>query len=78
MKALGYTVGTVSPTNLYKLFENNSGLITLSQYLDMRTRKKHINMKYHYFCAYVANSTISVLPIESSNQPVDMMKHLLN
>ena len=44
----------------------------------MRPRKKHINVKYHNFRSYVANSTISILPIESSKQPENILTCPLN
>ena len=78
MKALGYNVGTVSPTVLCKLFEDNIGLLTFSRSPSMRPGTKHNNLKYRHLRAYVANSTLSILPIESYKQPAGMIMHLLN
>ena len=66
MKALGYNIGTVSPTALCNLFEDNNGSLTLDQYPPMRPRKNYINVNYHHLCAYIYNSTISILPTDSS------------
>ena len=78
MEALGYDVGTDSPNLLYKLFEDNSGALTLACDTVISPRTKHINVKYHPFCAYVANSIIATFTIESYKQPVDMITHALN
>ena len=45
IKALGYYVSTVSPTEHCKLFEDNRGALTLDQALDMSPRTKNINGK---------------------------------
>ena len=78
MKSLGYNVGTFSSTVLCKLFEDNIGALTLDQDPATSPRKKLINMKYHHLREKVANYSISVLPIESSKQPEDMLKHSLH
>ena len=78
MKALGYNVGTVSPTFLCKLFEDNSGALTLAQDPAINPRTKHINAKYHNFPAYVDKSPISNIPTESSKLPADMLMHPLS
>ena len=75
---LRYNVGPVSPTVLGKLFEDNSGSLTLGRAPYMRTSTKYINVKYHNFCAYVANYAISILPIDSYKQPADILTHPLN
>ena len=69
MKALGYNVGSASPTIMCKLFEDNIRAMTMAQALDMKPRTKPINTKYNYLCVYVFNSTMYILPIESCNQP---------
>ena len=73
MKALRYNVGTVSSTELFKLFEYNSGVLTLAQAPTMRPRTKNINLKYHHLSAYIANYTVSIISIDSSKKPVDML-----
>ena len=37
-----------------------------------------INVKYHHFCSYAANSTISILLVESAMHPLDMITRWLN
>ena len=74
-KVLGYDVGTYSPTVLCKLFEDNIRYMTLGRNLSIKTREKHINVKCHHFCAYFANSTISIIIIESDKKPSDMLMH---
>ena len=78
MKALGYNVGTFLPAVLCKLFGDNSRGLKLVRAPTMRLRTKHTNGKYHHLRAYVANSTISVLPTNSYNQPVDMLLNPLH
>ena len=58
-----------------KLFEDNSGAPTLAWALAMKPRTKHINVKYHQFCAYVANYTISTIPINSDKYIEYMLTH---
>ena len=72
-KSLGYNVGTVLPTGLCKLSEDNIGALTLYRDPAMRPRTKNINLKYHHLSAYIANYTVSIISIYSSKKPVDML-----
>ena len=78
MKSLGYNVSTVSPNVLCKLFEDNSRALTLSQDPATIPRTNNNNVKYHQFRAYFANYTIHIILVDLSNQPSDMLMHLLN
>ena len=73
MKVLEYNVGTDLPTILCKTFEYKIGSLTLDQVPYMNPSTKYINVKYHHFCSYVANSIISILPIDPARQPADML-----
>ena len=60
------------------MFEDASGDLTLAWDPSTKPRTKHINVKYHNFCTYVVNSTISIIPIEPANQPSYMPTNPFN
>ena len=39
----------------------------------MRPPTKHINIKYHHFRMHVASGAVDILPIDTADQPVDML-----
>jgi len=39
----------------------------------MRPRTRHINQKYHHFCEWVKGGIIEVLPIDTLEQPADLL-----
>jgi hypothetical protein len=51
-EADGFPLGD-PPTVKCKLFEDNSGAMTLAKSPAMRPRTKHINVKYHHFRSFV-------------------------
>jgi hypothetical protein len=49
LKEQGFGINMLTPKVHCKLFEDNSGAIEILKVPKMRTRTKHINMKYHFF-----------------------------
>ena len=56
-----------------RVFEDNSGALEMAKVHKYRPRTKHINVKYHHFRDYVRRGEISLFPIRTSAQPVDML-----
>ena len=74
MKTLGYDVGnSTRPTIRCKLFEDNSGALTLAKAPAMRPRTKHINVKYHHFRSHVEDGTIDIRPVGTRDQVADFL-----
>jgi hypothetical protein len=73
MKQMGFQVGDTSPTVKCKLFEDNSGAMTLAKSPAMRPRTKHINVKYHHFRSFVADGTLQILSCKSADQLADFL-----
>ena len=55
-----------------KVFEDNSGAITMATTKKFRPRTKHVNIKMHHFREYVDNGSISVHHIGTEDQPADI------
>ena len=73
MKAYGIPVAKTTPTVFCKLFEDNAGAIHLAKVPKMRPRTRHINQKYHHFREWVKSGLIDILPIDTLDQPADLM-----
>jgi len=71
LKNRGFDFLTTAPKVHCKLFEDNSGAIELLRVKKMRSRTKHINIKYHFFRSYC--DRITVVPISSEAQPSDFL-----
>ena len=56
-----------------KAFEDNLGAIELAKLPKMRPRTKHINIAYHHFRSFVANKSVTVLPISTKEQVADLL-----
>ena len=78
MRELGFINEKSRPTVQCKLFEDNSGALTLARAPAMRPRTKHINNKYHHFRTHVASGAIEILPIKSEDQLADFLTKPLN
>jgi hypothetical protein len=57
MKQMGFQVGPLTNGRKCKLFEDNSGAMTLAKSPAMRPRTKHINVKYHHFRSMADGTT---------------------
>ena len=56
-----------------RVFEDNSGALELAKVPKMRPRTKHINIIYHHFRNFIRNGKITVWPIDTDEQPADML-----
>jgi hypothetical protein len=54
-------------------FEDNAGAIHLAKVPKLRPRTRHINKKYHHFREWVKSGLIDILPIDTFDQPADLM-----
>jgi hypothetical protein len=50
----GFSVPTSTPVVHCRLFEDNSGALELARVPKMRSRTKHMNLKYHHFRSFCA------------------------
>ena len=73
MQAFGIPIAKTVPKVYCKLFEDNAGAIQLAKVPKVRPRTHHINQKYHHFREWVKSGLIEVLPIDTREQPVDLM-----
>jgi hypothetical protein len=73
MQTFGIPVSKTTPTIYCKLFEDNAGAIQLAKVPKMWPRTRHINQKYHHFREWVKSGLIDVLPIDTAEQPADLM-----
>jgi hypothetical protein len=70
----GFKVPTSTPVIHCQLFEDNSGALELAKVPKMRSRTKHMNLKYHHFRDFVARGClITVHPINTKEQPADIL-----
>ena len=73
MKQFGVNIPSVIPKVFCKLFEDNAGAIHLAKVPKMRPRTRHINQKYHHFREWVKRGVIEILPIDTLEQPADLL-----
>ena len=73
MKSFGIPIAKTTPKIYCKLFEDNAGAIQLAKVPKMRPRTRHINKKYHHFREWVKSGLIEILPIDTLEQPADLM-----
>ena len=73
LKTRGFPIDTSKPRVRCKLFKDNSGAIEMAKVPKMRPRTKHINIRYHHFRSFVKDKIISILKIDTADQPTDMM-----
>jgi hypothetical protein len=69
----GFKVPNSTPVVHCRLFEDNSGALELARVPKLRSRTKHMNLKYHHFRSFVRQSLISIHPIGTLEQPADVM-----
>jgi hypothetical protein len=73
LQSFGIPIPKTTPTVYCKLFEDNAGAIHLATVPKMRPRTRHINQKYHHFREWVKSGLITVLPIDTLDQPADLL-----
>ena len=72
LHAVGFAFHTEIPKMHCKVFEDNSGALTMARTPKMRPRTKHLNIKYHHFREAVHNGLISIHGISTENQWADI------
>ena len=78
LKKHGFDTVSSVPKVQCRVFEDNSGAIKIAKVPKMRPHTKHINIKYHHFRDYVECGEITVHPIDTKEQPADMLTKPLN
>ena len=73
MRSLGFTITTATPQVHCRVFEDNSGALTMATVHKLRPRTKHINIKFHHFRSYVDSGEVSIHPIASDDNYSDML-----
>jgi hypothetical protein len=73
MKSFHIPLASTTPTVFCKLFEDNAGAIHIAKVPKMRPRTRHINQKYHHFRQWVQSGHIHIEPIDTSDQPADLL-----
>jgi hypothetical protein len=61
----GFEVPTSTHIVHCRLFEGNSGALELAKVPEMRSRTKHMNLKYHHFRSFMRQGLITIHPINS-------------
>jgi hypothetical protein len=73
MQEQGVDVPKTNPVVYCKLFEDNAGAIHLAKVPKMHPRMRHTNQKYHHFREWVKKGFIEILPIDTTEQPADLL-----
>ena len=73
MKAKGLDVLDHRPKVHCKVFEDNSGALEIATIHKWRPRTKHMATKLHHFRSYVDRKEISIYPIDTKEQPADIL-----
>jgi hypothetical protein len=73
MEKQGVHVPKTNPVVSCKLFEDNAGAIHLAKASTMRPQTRHINQRYHHFREWVKKGFIEILPIDTPEQPADLL-----
>jgi hypothetical protein len=73
IKEQGVDLPTTTPVVYCKLFEDNAGAFHLPNAPKMRPQTRHINQKYHHFREWVKSGLIKILPIDTVEQPSDLL-----
>ena len=67
-----FTLYLPQPKIHCKVFEDSTSCISMATSDKFSPRTKHIAIKYHYFCRYVKDKTIQILPINTTEQTADV------
>ena len=67
-----FTLHNPKPVFHCKVFEDNRSCIRVAESPKFTPRTKHTTITYHHFRSYVANKTIYVLPIGTTDQLADI------
>jgi len=77
-KSRGFPVFANAPNVHTRLYEDNSGAIEIMKVPKVRSRTKHLNVKYHHYREAVRKQRIKIFKIESECQPSDMLTKSLS
>jgi hypothetical protein len=72
LKQFNYPIVYTPPKIYIKVFEDNMGALQMAMLPKMRSRTKHINVKYHHFRQYVARGEVTIHYVETKNQRADI------
>lgn len=72
LKDLNFQEEYLKPKVHCKVFEDNTGALTLATAPKMRPRTKHINLVYHHFREEVRKGTIEILSMKTDEQRADI------
>ena len=80
MKEISGTFGLIPRKPVFKctVLEDNNSCITVATSPKFTPRTKHIAIKYHHFRSFVANGSIVINPIDTSEQLADILRKLLS
>ena len=78
MKKMGVPIISSKGKIFCRVFEDNSGALEMAKVHKFRPRTKHINVKYHHFRDYVSRGDVDIYPINTTNQPADMLTKPVN
>ena len=77
VQSQGFSVPTKKQTVYCKIFEENLGALKIAKVPKMRSWTKHINLKYHHFRSFVSKGLLSIQPVGTRKQAVDLMTKAL-
>ncbi|CAJ1958091.1 unnamed protein product [Cylindrotheca closterium] len=73
MKRHGIPVLDQRPKVHCRVFEDNSGALEMAKIHKWRPRTKHLCTKLHHFRSYVTRKEITIHPIDTEDQPADIL-----
>ena len=75
LQEISDTFGILARKPVFKctVWEDNDSCITVANAPKFTPRTKHIAIKYHHFRSYVANGSIIINPIDTSEQLADIL-----
>ena len=74
----GFPVHKSSPAVHTRLYEDNSGAIEIMTVPKLRSRTKHMNVKYHHYREAVKQGRVSIHKVETECQPADVLTKSLS
>ncbi len=78
MKSQGHKLNDDKDVIHCKVFEDNSGAIEIARTQKYRMRTKHLNIRLFHFRGYVDKGWITINPINTKDQPADILRKPLN
>jgi hypothetical protein len=73
LKSFGIKLSKTSPKGHHRLFEDNAGAVHLAKVPEMRPWTRHINQTHHHFPEWVKSGLIDFHPINTLEQPADLL-----